>query len=142
MLGDLLGESKGKRIVRRILSVDPLKAEVTFEDIGQMLGVPVAGTGTYTSEVRADGSIFGHGQGLITSQDGDAVVWSGTGLGAFGAGGAVSYRGMLFFRTNSQKLARLNNASGAFEFDVDAAGNTTSRIWEWKSGQSAKGTSA
>lgn len=47
MLGDQLGESKGKRVVRRILSVDPLTAEVTFEDTGQMLGVPTTGTGTY-----------------------------------------------------------------------------------------------
>lgn len=142
MLGDLIGESKGKRIVRRILSVDPLKVEVTFEDSGQMLGVPIAGTGTYTSEVRPDGSIYGEGQGLSVTQEGDAVVWSGNGLGAIGAGGAVSYRGMLYYRTPSEKLARLNNATGAFEFEVDAAGNTSGKVWEWKASQAAKGTSA
>jgi hypothetical protein len=52
-------------------------------------------------------------------------------LGKFGSGGAVSYRGMLFFRTNSQKIS-LGSASGAFEYEVDPAGSTISKVWEWK----------
>lgn len=132
MLGDQIGESKGKRIVRRVLSVDPLTAEVSFEDSGTMLGVATNGTGTYTSVVRDDGSIYGQGQGLMITADGDGITWTGTGLGKFGPGGAVSYRGMLFYRTTSQKLAKLNNICGAFEYDVDPAGNTTAKVWEWK----------
>jgi hypothetical protein len=58
MLGDVLGESKGKRIVRRVLSSGPLKVEVSFEDTGTMLGVATNGTGTYTSEARPDGSLL------------------------------------------------------------------------------------
>ena len=132
MLGEKIGETTGKRLVRRVLSVDPPTAEVSFEDSGQMLGVPTTGIGSYTSVVRPDGSIFGHGQGLNTTQDGDAVTWTGTGLGHFGPGGSVSYRGMLFFRTTSEKLARLNNACGAFEYEVDPSGATVSKVWEWK----------
>ena len=132
MLGEQIGESKGKRLVRRILSVEPVTAEVSFEDTGHMVGVPTNGTGTYTSVVRADGSIFGQGQGLIVTTDGEGITWTGTGVGHFGASGAVSYRGMLFFRTTSQKLARLNNACGAFEFEVDGDGGTVSRSTKWK----------
>lgn len=132
MLGELIGDSQGKRIVRRITSVDPPTAEVTFEDTGTMLGVPATGTGTYTSVVRPDGSIFGHGQGLIVTNEGEGITWTGTGLGKFGIGGAVSYRGMIFYRTTSQKLAALNNACGAFEFEVDGIGDTISKVWEWK----------
>lgn len=132
MLGDKIGEMKGKRLVRRVLSVDPPTAEVSFEDAGKMFGIPVTGMGTYTSEVRADGSIFGHGQGMSTTDEGEAVTWTGTGSGHFGPGGSVSYRGMLFLRTNSKKLARLNNACAAFEYEVDAKGSTVSKLWEWK----------
>jgi hypothetical protein len=132
MLGQQISETKGKRLVRRVLSVDPPTAEVSFEDAGQVLGVPVNGMGTYTSVVRADGSIFGHGQGMNMTQDGESITWTGTGVGHFGPGGSVSYRGMLFFRTTSQKLAQLNNSCGAFEYDVDPAGNTISKVWEWK----------
>jgi hypothetical protein len=132
MIGTQIGETTGKRLVRRVLSVDPPTAEVSFEDAGQMLGVPTTGMGTYTSVVRADGSIFGHGQGMNMTQEGEAITWTGTGVGHFGPGGSVSYRGMPFFRTTSQKLAQLNNCCGAFEYDVDPTGNTISKVWEWK----------
>jgi hypothetical protein len=38
MLGELLGENTGKRIVRRVLGTNPLTAEVSFEETGTMLG--------------------------------------------------------------------------------------------------------
>jgi hypothetical protein len=132
MIGEQISESKGRRLVRRVLSVDPPTAEVSFEDTGKMLGVSTNGLGSYTSVVRPDGSIHGNGQGLLMTPDGDSVTWTGTGLGKFGPDGSVSYRGMLFFRTTSQKLARVNNTCGAFEYDVDPAGNTVSKVWEWK----------
>jgi hypothetical protein len=132
MIGEKIGETKGKRVVRRVLSADPPTAEVTFEDSGKMFGVPVTGMGSYTTVVRPDGSLFGNGQGMNTTDDGEAVIWTATGVGHFGAGGAVSYRGMLFFRTASKKLARLNNACAAFEYEVDPKGSTISKMWEWK----------
>lgn len=132
MLGQQIGETKGRRLVRRVLTANPPTAEVSFEDSGNMLGVPTTGMGTYTSVINADGGVHGQGQGVIMTHDGEAVTWTGTGIGKFGAGGAISYRGMLFFRTASQKLAQLNNACGAFEYDIDASGNTVSKVWEWK----------
>ena len=132
MLGEQIGETRGKRLVRRVTSIDPPTAEVSFEGSGQMLGVPTTGMGTYTSVIHPDGSIHGDGQGITMTQDGEGITWTGTGVGKFGPGGSVSYRGMLFFRTSSQKLARLNNTCGAFEYDVDASGSTVSKMWEWK----------
>jgi len=132
MLGDLLGESKGKRLVRRVLSVEPLRVEVSFEDAGNMLGVATTGMGTYTAEARPDGSLYGEGQGAMTTADGFAITWKGSGAGKILPGGAISYRGVLYYRTDSEKLVRLNHACGVFEYDVDAAGNTTSKVWEWK----------
>jgi hypothetical protein len=132
MLGEKLGESTGKRLSRRVLSVDPPTAEVSFEDSGSMLGVATTGMGTYTSVIQPDGAIFGTGQGLMMTAEGETITWKGSGVGHFGAAGAVSYRGMLFYRTASQKLAALNSACGVFEYEVDSAGNTSSTVWEWK----------
>jgi hypothetical protein len=132
MLGNQIGEVKGKRLVRRVLSIDPLTAEVSFEDAGQMLGTKVTGMGTYTSVARPDGSILGHGQGMTMTDAGEAITWTGTGLGKFGSGGSVSYRGMLFLQTVSTKLAALNNCCAAFEYEVDPSGHTVSKMWEWK----------
>jgi len=132
MLGELLGENTGKRIVRRVLGTDPLTAEVSFEETGKMLGVTTNGFGTYTSVVRTDGSIYGEGQGGLFTSDGESVSWKGSGLGKFGPGGTISYRGILYFQTASQKLARLNATPGVFEYEVDTEGKTHTKIWEWK----------
>lgn len=132
MLGELIAEGRGRRIVRRTLSSNPLKVEVSFEDGGKILGVDYSGFGTYWSEVRPDGTLYGEGDGAYLTADGEMVAWHGSGLGQLKAGGAVSYRGMLYFRTASQKLARLNTVAGVFEYDVAADGTTQAKTWEWK----------
>ena len=132
MIGEQIGETKGRRLVRRVLSVEPPTAEVSFEDSGQILGIATTGMGTYTAVIQPDGGIHGHGQGLSTTDEGEALTWIGHAVGKFGPGGTISYRGMLFFRTTSQKLARLNNTAAAFEYEADAAGNTVAKMWEWK----------
>ena len=133
MLGEQLGEGRGKRTGRRVLSVDGgFKVEVAFESKGKLLGVDITEIGTYWSESRPDGSMYGEGQGLMMTQDGEVATWKGGGVGKFVDGGAVSYRGAIYFSTASQKLARLNGAATVFEFDVDAEGNTHSKLWEWK----------
>jgi hypothetical protein len=132
MLGELIGETTGRRLVRRALSVDPPTVEVSFEDSGKMLGVNVNGFGTYSSVVRNDGSIYGEGQGVMMTQDGEMISWKGSGVGKFKEKGAVSYRGILYYQTASQKLARLNSAPGVFEYEVDPEGKTQTKVWEWK----------
>jgi len=132
MLGELLGETTGKRVVRRVLSTEPPTVEVSFEDSGKMLGVATTGFGTYSAVVRADGTIVGEAAGITTTQDGEAVTWKGSGLGTFKEHGGVSYRGIIYYRTTSEKLARLNTVAGIFEYEIDPQGNTRSKVWEWK----------
>jgi hypothetical protein len=132
MLGELIGENTGKRLVRRVLGTTPPTVEVSFEETGKMLGIATSGYGTYTSSVRPDGSIYGEGQGVFFTAEGEAATWKASGQGKFGPGGAVSYRGMLFFQTASKKLERLNAAPGVFEYEVDPEGKTRTKIWEWK----------
>ena len=132
MLGDMIGETIGKRVVRRVLSTDPLTVEVSFEDSGKMLGTGTTGFGTYSSVLRPDGSVLGEGEGAFMTQDGELVTWKGSGQGTFKEKGAVSYRGILYHRTASQKLARLNAAPCVFEYEIDPEGGTTARFWEWK----------
>jgi hypothetical protein len=94
--------------------------------------VATQGFGTYLADVHPDGTLYGEGTGVISSQAGDMVTWKGSGLGTLRPDGTVSYRGILYYRTTSKKLAKLNAAPGVFEFDVDAEGNTHTKIWEWK----------
>jgi len=133
MLGEQLGEARGKRTSRRVLSAETgFKVEVAFEANGKMLGVDNTEIGTYWSESKPDGSMYGEGQGVVITQDGEVATWKGGGVGKFVGGGAVSYRGAIYYTTASKKLARLNGMATVFEFDVDAEGNTKSKLWEWK----------
>ena len=134
MLGEQIGESRGKRTGRRVLSVDGgFKVEVAFESVGKLLGIDVNEIATYWSASRPDGTLYGEGQGVIIGQDGSNATWKGQGVGKFtGSGAAVSYRGAVYYNSASPKLARLNNVAAVFEFEVDAQGNTHTKSWEWK----------
>jgi hypothetical protein len=116
-----------------VLSADGgFKVEVAFESVGKLLGVDVNEIGTSWSASRPDGSLYGEGQGVILGKDGSNATWKGQDVGKFVGGGAVSYRGAVYYSTNSPKLARLNTVTAVFEFEADAEGNTHSELWEWK----------
>ena len=133
MLGELIGESRGKRSGRRVLSVDHgFKVEVAFESVGKVLGIDTNEIGTYCSVSRSDGTLYGEGQGVVLGNEGSTATLKGQGVGRFVGGGAVSYRGAVYYSTASPKLARLNTVAAIFEFEVDANGNTHSKLWEWK----------
>ncbi|MBI3695744.1 MAG: hypothetical protein HY238_13010 [Acidobacteria bacterium] len=134
MLGDMIGELRGKRTGRRVLAPEGagLKVEVSFEGSGKILGIDVNEIGTYWSATRPDGTLYGEGHGVIVSHTGDLANWIGAGVGTFKEGGAVGYRGAIYYQTASPKLARLNSVSVVYEFEVDPQGNTHSKEWEWK----------
>ena len=133
MLGEKIGETSGKVVVRRVLPSDGgPKVETSFQARGFLVGVEVTETGTYTAAVRQDGTLFGQGQGIIVSKDGDMATWVGQGVGTIRPGGTVSYRGAVFYNSASPKWTKLNTVAGVFEYEADSDGNTKSQLWEWK----------
>jgi hypothetical protein len=133
MLGTQIGEGQGRRTGRRVVCTEPhFKVEVSFEERTRLLGAEGINIGTYVSMVKPDGSLYGEGEGVFATLDGETVTWKGMGIGRFGAAGAVSYRGCLSYSTTSSKLAPINAVAGVFEFEVDPNGNTASKTWEWK----------
>ena len=133
MLGEQILELTGKRTGRRVLPTDlGFRVEVSFEDTGKLLGQQVNNMGTYWSGPRPDGSLYGEGHGVVITQDGEVATWKGGGVGKFQPGGAVSYRGAVYYSTASAKLARLNSVALVFEFEVSADGTIRTKGWEWK----------
>ena len=133
MLGEKIGEENGKVTVQRTLPSEGAgpRMETTFQASGSILGVAHRTTGTYTAEMRPDGSLIGHGQGIVMSAEGGAS-WVGSGVGKIKPDGGVSFRGSIFYYTSAAKWTRLNSVAGVFEYDVDAQGNSRAVIWEWK----------
>ncbi len=119
----------------RVISTGPTgpKVEVSVQQAGKLLGKDTTTMITYTSSMRPDGLLLGEGSGIISTPDGDIATFNGSGIGKpTGKGMAVRFRGALYYSTPSKALARLNDAVGIFEFDVDENGNTSGKVWEWK----------
>ena len=134
-LGELISEERGKITGERVLDVQIPKMETSFTMEGNYRGTLCTDVGTYTAVLREGGVLQGEGQGIITTKDGQGMAtWTGQGIGRFSSPGKISFRGSLFFSTNSQnrKLAFLNNMVGVFEYEVDEMGNCSSKVWEWK----------
>jgi hypothetical protein len=136
MLGEKLGEGKGRITSRRVLppTGGSPRMEVCFEATGRLLGVETKEVATYWSEIRGPGLFYGEGQGIVMGPDGESCTWRGGGVGhARGKSGAISFRGSIYYDAPpGSKFARVNGVAGVFEFDVDDSGNTEERLWEWK----------
>ena len=135
MLGDLIYEQKGKVTGQRVLDVSPPRVETTFSATGSLKGgSTVSELGTYWSEARSPEILYGEVIGTTMTNDRTEIAtWKGAGIGRMSGAGKVSFRGAIYFSTISTgKLAYLNNVVGVFEYEVDEAGNTSAKVWEWK----------
>ena len=134
MLGDKLGRGAGKVTGRRVLrdGSSGVKVETTFEGAGKLLGVDFQEYATYWSVMRADGTIYGEGQGVLMSKSGESVTWVGGGVGTMRKDGGVNFRGAVYYHSASPKWQRLNTVASVYEHSVDAKGRTKSDVWEWK----------
>src|SRR5260370_23909187 len=135
MLGEILGEERGKVTVYRVLPPEggAPKVEVSFQANGTLLGVGETSIATYRSVARPDGTLFGEGHGIVTGAGGETATWVGNGIGKMaGKGSAASWRGAVYYQTASPKWARLNGIAAVFEYETDENGNTTATLWEWK----------
>ncbi|MFE7589296.1 hypothetical protein ACFU6K_07830 [Kitasatospora sp. NPDC057512] len=106
--------------------------EISMTGTGRLLGHPVREFATYESELRPDGSLYGEGQGVGMSEKAEAYSWHGSGIGHFTGGGAVSWRGSIYFESASDAFLRLNDLVGLFEFDNDPQGDGRAVLYEWK----------
>lgn len=72
MLGDQVGEEKGKITSQRVLDVEAgtPKMETSFSATGKYRGVEATEMGTYWSTPRPGGALHGEGQGVLMSKDG------------------------------------------------------------------------
>jgi hypothetical protein len=134
VLGEQIAHERGQVTGLRVLAgEDGPKVEVSFTSSVTLLGVQGTNMGTYLTVTRPDGSLFGEGQGVVMTDDGEMAAWKGQGAGRFtGRSTAVSWRGAVYFQTASQRLARLNGIAVVFEYDTDEDGKTEAKSFEWK----------
>ena len=133
MLGDLIYEHKGKITNQRVLDAEGARMETSFSGNTNYRGTDGTEIGTYSTIYRPEGVLYGEGQGVITTKDGEIATWTGSGIGRFTGQGKIRFHGPLFYRTYStEKLAFLNNLIGVYETQIDENQNFLYKVWEWK----------
>jgi hypothetical protein len=135
MLGEQIGHDIGQITSTRILSPEGVgspRVEVSFETNGQLLGVSVHQMATYVSVMQPNGTMSGQGQGILASTDGEIVTWAGNGVGHIRDGNNISWRGAVYYQTQSSKFSRLNGTVGVFEYETQESGKAESTTYEWK----------
>jgi hypothetical protein len=137
MQGEQIADMRGKVTGQRVLPGGDFRyvqMEVSVQEAGRVFGTEVTEMVTYTIKERVGGQLFGEGQGIWMTADGESAIYNGHGVGRpTGDGMAMSIRFSLAFQAApGTKLERLNNVLVIGEHEVDAEGNTSSICWEWK----------
>jgi hypothetical protein len=137
VLGEKVMQSQGKVTGQRFLQGGDyryLKMEVSIQETGTVFGLSGTNMGTYNVYERVPGQLYGEGQGLLATDDGQSAIWNGHGIGRMaGAGMAMSFRFAVAYQAPATgKLAGLNGVLVIGEHEVDADGNTRTTAWEWK----------
>ena len=128
MMGDLIGEFKGKNTTYRVLPDGNI--ETSGQGTGKILGIDAFIM--FTTVTTTTTSVFvGEGNGLITTINGDKVIMKMDSISWQSEKGGVT-RGASYQMTDSEKLMRLNKVIGLHELETDEMGNWTGKIWEWK----------
>ena len=133
MLGEQIGSLTASTTNKPLPEDGALpKFEVTATGSGTLAGAEVQTLATYSAQMRADGTIYGEcPAGVIMTGDGVAT-FRATGAGSFTADGGAIFRGVVYFQASAPSLSSLNGTCGVYHWDVDAEGNATWEIWEWK----------
>ncbi|MGA9171380.1 MAG: hypothetical protein WBZ20_14675 [Nitrososphaeraceae archaeon] len=124
----------GQRVVSTANGITP-QIEYTSIENGSIKGVGnVTNLQTWTDTSRSPRIIYGVGQGVITTADGqDMATWIGYGIGRSNINGTITYHDIILFNTNSTgRLAFLKNIEGLHIAEADGNKRTT-KIYEWKS---------
>ena len=134
MLGEKLGSMQLTTSNKVLPSNGSLpRFETTTIGSGTLAGTEVNGMATYTANMRPDGTLYGEcpNQGVVIAEDGVAT-FTATGIGTFTEDGGSSFKGMVYFQTSAPSLSSLNGVAVVYDWVVDAEGNASWDLWEWK----------
>lgn len=140
-IGDLIVEGRAVSIGLRVLDVGTgdkgPKLEVSYIGNATIRGDRNAtDMGTLWSITNPDRTRYSEGQGILTSTStGEMATYTFQAIGQYGPDGKLRNHGSVFFNSNtssSGQLSFLNNMVGVYADEIDAAGNSMTRIWELK----------
>jgi hypothetical protein len=140
-IGELIVEGPAVSTGLRVLDVGTEdkgpKLEVSFIGNATIRGdINATDMGTLWSITNPDGTSYSEGKGILTSTaTGEMATYTFQAIGQYGPDGKLRDHGSVFFNSNSSssgQLSFLNKMVGVFADEIDAAGNSMTRVWELK----------
>ena len=135
MLGEKVGSISGPSSMKAIPAVDgnPAFETVASGLSGTLAGTDVTSFATYSAAMRDDGSFYGEcpNSGVIMAADGAGTVRA-TGIGSPTADGGFAFKGVVYFESAAASLSSLNGVAVVYDWNVDANGDASWDLWEWK----------
>ena len=100
---------------------------------GTLAGTDVTSFATYSAAMRDDGSFYGEcpNSGVIMAADG-VGTFRATGIGSPTADGGFAFKGVVYFESAAPSLSSLNGVAVVYDWNVDANGDASWDLWEWK----------
>ena len=135
MLGEKVGSLSGPTSMKALPAVGgyPSFETVATGLSGTLAGTEVTSFATYSATMRADGSFYGEcpNSGVVMAADGVAT-FRATGIGSPTDDGGFSFRGVVYFDSAVPSLSSLNGVAVVYDWEVDASGEASWDLWEWK----------
>ena len=134
-LGDVVLDETGTVTEVKELSNDAegVKSEIKLTLKGTIRGIAETTEWTYTALARPDGSVYGEGTAIMTTEHGDILHLTGAGAArAAGPGESTNFRTMLYAHTTSSRFVDLNHIGLVGEYDIAPDGTAANKNWEWK----------
>ncbi len=141
MLGELIGECRGKIVGVRVMPPEGQHArvEVSLQGQGTLLGQPITDFGTYVQSVRPGGVLQGDAHNVMLSANGEVADWMGGGVGRpTGPGYKAIYGAYGRFDSAQGALSRAATVGTVVEYAVEEDGTYHWRMWEWTGPGDAK----
>jgi len=131
LIGEVLGEAKGKLTGSRILADGKLEGSST--GMGTILGKEATSMDTGVLTLMPNGVFMVEGNGMFMTTEGELVMTKINGIGWFtGKALKSSGRGACYFMTSASKLASLNKTVGVWERESEENGDWSLKVWAWK----------
>jgi hypothetical protein len=128
-------ETSHKKTGSVVMSIQaPIQTEDSYTATGVLQGVGnVTDTSTFVTTHLANGKSSSEGDGIISTDNGQIVTYTGKDIGVTDDRGVETYKGIQIFKTNfDSKLAFLDNVIGMYVYRYAPNGTSSGTIWEWK----------
>ena len=131
-IGNLTYQENGRVTGKRVLDVNGPVMENSYSASGTLKGnIPVTNIGTIKVFIRSGGAIYGEGQGVMISRNGEIATWISQGIGhADQSGNVIVYGSVVFGPSSTGNISFVNNMMLVFKQVVSQTNNVSSKAWE------------